>query len=63
MKKKDVIDHYGSEAETARALAISRQAVNTWPDVVPENTAYRIQVLTNNKLKVDPSLYRRAKSG
>lgn len=62
MRKKDVIEHYGTEAEVARALEISRQAVNNWPDIVPEPTAYKIQVLTNNKLKVDPKLYDRKAS-
>lgn len=61
MRKQDVIEHYGSEARAARALGISRQAVNAWPDPIPENTAYRIQVLTKNALKVDPALYRKAK--
>ncbi len=57
VRKEDVIEHYGSAAEAARELEISRQAVHKWPELVPMRTAYRIQVLTKNKLKVDPKDY------
>lgn len=53
MKKKDVLDHFGSVAMTARALRISVQAVYKWGDDVPGTMQYKIQVLTKGKLKVD----------
>lgn len=63
MKTKDVVEHFGSEAEVARTLEISRQAVDQWGDLVPFRAAIEIQRITKDKLKVDPSLYRRARSG
>lgn len=62
MRKKDVIEYYGgSQSKAARALGLTRAAISIWPELVPLAPAYRIQVLTNNKLKVDPTLYRKAK--
>ena len=42
----------------AEALEISRQAVNKWPDTVPEGVAYKLQVMTAGRLRVDPADYR-----
>lgn len=53
MKKADVIEHFGSVAMTARALRISVQAVYKWNDDVPETMAYKVQVITKGKLKVE----------
>ncbi len=58
MHKKDVIEHYGTQEEAARALDLTRQAVSAWPDIVPEGVAYKLQVLTGGKLRVRPELYR-----
>jgi transcriptional repressor of cell division inhibition gene dicB len=57
MLKKDVIAYYGSSGQVAQALEISRQAVEKWPDVVPEGSAYKLQVITNEALRVNPLLY------
>lgn len=57
MLKKDVIDFYGSKSAVARALNISPSAVTQWEDVVPEKQAYRIQILTGGRLKINPKLY------
>lgn len=57
MRKSDVLAHYGSSNEVAKALDISRQAVEKWPAVVPEGSAYKLQVITNEALRVDPALY------
>lgn len=43
MKKKDVILAFGSQSHVARALGISRQAVNRWPDDVPRLRVYQIE--------------------
>ena len=51
MKKEDVIKFFGSQAEVAAALGISRAAVSQWPDEVPESSAYKIESLTAGKLR------------
>lgn len=61
MKKQAVIDHFKTQAEAARALGISKQAIQDWGDVIPEGMAYKIQVITGGKLQVDPAVYRRLK--
>ena len=58
MLKKDVISHYGTSGHAAQALEISRQAVDKWPAVVPEGSAYKLQVITKGKLRVNPELYK-----
>lgn len=57
MEKNTVIAHFGSEAEVAKVLEISRQAVNQWPNPIPEGAAYKLQVLTGGVLRVNPRLY------
>lgn len=61
MKKSDVVEHFGSETAAAAALGVTKQAVNGWDEIVPEGIAYKIQVLTRGKLKVDPEIYRHLK--
>lgn len=53
MKKQDVIDHFGSIKKTADALGCWPQTVYQWGQDVPENVAYKIQVITNGKLMVE----------
>ena len=59
MQTTDVITYYGSPAEVARILGISRAAVSKWAKegIVPEGSAYKIESLTRGKLKVNPSDY------
>jgi hypothetical protein len=57
MRKSDVVAHFGSQSRVARALNITRSAVNRWPDVIPEGVAYKLQVVTAGHLRVDPLLY------
>jgi len=60
MKAQQLIDRYGSQSAAARALGVGRAAVNKWvkKGVVPELTAYKLQVVTKGKLKVEPELHR-----
>ena len=59
MKTQKVIEYFGSQAETARALNVKPQAVNQWRDkgMLPIGRAYQVQVITGGDLKVDPGLY------
>jgi DNA-binding transcriptional regulator YiaG len=59
MRYTEAIKHFGSEAQLARALGISRQAVNLWksPDRIPKGSAYQLQVITAGRLRVLPELY------
>ena len=70
MYTKEVIEHFGGPEfnedgsknehrlrKTAYALGLSTQAIYLWGDIVPEKTAYRIETITNGKLKVMGSDY------
>lgn len=58
MDKETVIQHFGSQSKLAAALRISRQAVNKWPDLIPEAAALRLEKLTEGALEYDETLYR-----
>ena len=53
MTKKEVFNHFGSAAKTARALRISRAAVCLWPDTLTDAVAYRVELASNGALKSD----------
>ncbi len=57
MLKSDVLKYFGTRTAVARFLKISSSAVTQWQDIIPEKQAYRLENLTNGKLKVDASLY------
>lgn len=57
MKTSDVIGYFGTQANAARALGITRGSVALWGEYVPEGRAYQVQCLSGGKLKVDPSFY------
>jgi transcriptional repressor of cell division inhibition gene dicB len=57
MKKQTVIKHFGGVVATAKALGIKHQAVSQWRDPIPEGSAYKAQVVSRGKLKVDPAVY------
>lgn len=57
MTTEQAIAFFGSAANVARALGISRAAVAKWGAVVPEGSAYKMQVISGGKLLVDPSRY------
>lgn len=57
MKKSDVLEHFGSVRKTAMALNCTPQYVYQWREHVPEGVAYKLQVLTGGKLRVDPKAY------
>ena len=51
MRTKAAIKKFGSAANLARALGISRQSIHDWGDEVPQGRAYQLEVLTNGELK------------
>lgn len=60
MRKSDVLAHWnGNGAAVARAVGVTRSAVQQWPDIIPEAMAWRVQAATNGELAVDPAVYRR----
>jgi hypothetical protein len=54
-----VVKHYGSLNEAAKVLGISRIAVRKWDDVVPAESAIRLQQKSGGALKVDAAAYDR----
>lgn len=61
MYTKDVEKHFQYRSRAADLLQISRAAVYQWGPIVPELSAYRLQDLTQSKLRVIPRLYLRKK--
>lgn len=57
MLKTDAVAHFGSEEKLAIAIGLTRQAVNAWPDIVPQGNAYKLQVITGGQLQVRTELY------
>jgi transcriptional regulator with XRE-family HTH domain len=63
VRKTTVLAHYANDThQVAAALGITRQAVEQWPDIVPEGSAYKLQAITAGDLKVDPALYAKKKA-
>ena len=59
MDKQAAIAFFGNLTKLAEAVSRSPSSVSEWPDIVPEGMAYKIQVLTKGKIKVDPEVYKR----
>lgn len=58
MRTADVIEHFGGSIKaTAEAFGITRSAVHQWGEFVPEQIAWKAQILTGGVLRVDPSVY------
>ena len=49
MKTRDVLRVFGSYAEIARALGISRQAVQSWGDDVPLLRSYQLKEIMDEQ--------------
>jgi len=60
MFKADVHAHFGTLEAVGKAVGISKQGVWMWPKLVPEGHAYKLQVITHGKLRVNPLLYVKA---
>ena len=57
MYKTDVLRYYGTKTAVAQTLKTSSSAVTQWKEIIPEKQAYRLQILTNGDLTVNPTLY------
>lgn len=51
VKKKTVIEYFGSVNAVAAALGISQSAVSQWRENVPEGSAYKLEVITQGALR------------
>lgn len=50
-KIQEVVEHFGSKSNLARALGVSRASISEWVEDIPEGRCYQIQVLTGGKIK------------
>ena len=59
MRKADVIAHFGTQTAVAKALGVTKSAVNQWEEdrPIPLERAIKAQAASNGRLKVDLSLY------
>ena len=55
MSPKQVIDFFGSQVATARALGIEQPSVSAWLKTgeVPMDRQYQIELATNGQLRAD----------
>lgn len=55
MTYTQLCSHFGTGSDVARALGLSRQTVQNWKTRkrIPFDQQYRIQLLTQGKLKAD----------
>jgi hypothetical protein len=51
MTYQDVVTHFKTPAEVARALRVSSAAVAQWRERVPLGRQYQIELLTGGKLR------------
>ena len=61
MKIQTAIKHFGTAAELARNLGLTRQAIYMWQrngEYVPKHYALEIDYLTNGKVKFNPRIYK-----
>lgn len=54
MRTAQVIEHFKSQAATARALGIKQPSVATWGEYPPDNRQIQIERITSGKLKAEP---------
>jgi DNA-binding transcriptional regulator YdaS (Cro superfamily) len=59
MLKKDAIAHFGSQRRVAEALGIKQPSVANWPEIVPPLRQVQLEVVTQGKLKADPTILHR----
>ena len=60
MKKVDAVAYFGNESKLARALGITKGAVNQWGEIIPELRAVKLDTITKRKLKYEPYTLKQA---
>lgn len=57
MKTEQLIKFFGSQANAARQMSVSRAAVSQWvaAGVVPKSRQYQAEILTGGALKANPA--------
>jgi hypothetical protein len=55
-------DCRGSRRRLAEALGVSVGAISQWGDSLPEGQAYKLQVITHNQIKVNPTFYKKPRA-
>lgn len=63
MLSEKVFEHFGTQAETARRLKITRAAVAKWGEMVPELRAVQLHRLTRGRLRYRPEDYEKSEEG
>ena len=58
MKKRQVIDFFGSQKAVADLLGISESAVSRWPEDVPIEQAWRLERASKGDLPMQIDDYR-----
>lgn len=53
MKKSEAILYFGNQIKLARYIGVSKSLVSKWGDTIPAVWAYRLEKLTDGKLKAD----------
>jgi len=53
MLTKDVVAHFKTKVAVAKALGISKQAINEWGEEVPIGRQYQLEVVTEGVLRAD----------
>lgn len=59
MKTEHAVEFFVTKTALAEALGTQKSTISNWGDVVPRGRAFELQVITDGKLKVDPSLYQK----
>lgn len=59
MLKKDVLKFFGSQTKTAKALGITKSAVNQWSETgpIPLRCAIKAQAVSRGGLPLEMSMY------
>lgn len=57
MTYKDALEHFGgTQVRLAKALGVGQPVISHWKGVIPPHYQFRIEVLSDRKLRVDPEL-------
>ena len=54
MRTADVLAHFGSQKNTAKALGIRQPSVAEWGEYPPDKRQLQIERLTRKKLRAEP---------